>query len=438
MRGPGTAWLFVSIVLGACGARSGLEVEDLRDGGVDAPPCVPRVPAIEVCNGADDDCDGTSDEGLPIGPLGEARALRTTEGDTGAEALCVSCRWAWSPSIAAVEGGMLVPFFVGIYGGREMPSLFFRRTDRDGVPVGEVGNQGVAVPLMLRRMDEPGPDGATWIDATLRVGFDDRPGWVIVERDGSLRTLEAGMRSQVRSPSIVLGGALVAGWAHETNVRVDVLTPDGIGVRTTSHAVRVPGIELGGLTSLALARTPRGDEGALFVARFTSEPRAFRLFAQRLDRTGTPNGEIVTLLEDDASLSMLAIGTEGGYLLFDPGNGSGPTSRFVDEALTRVEPPVLLLETEEGSDYSFDFLPLAGGGFLVHTVDALVRLDARGAPQAMWRGRMAPGDDEQNRYVVRPDLAEIDGRLFVTWHGIEADRTPNTVWIRELACADPD
>ncbi len=90
-------WTF-TVVLAACGARSGLEAaptagDGRRDAGVDAgPPC---VPTDEVCNAVDDDCDGRFDEGLGFGEVRHV-VVRSTEGTTGP---CSTCQWAAGPQL---------------------------------------------------------------------------------------------------------------------------------------------------------------------------------------------------------------------------------------------------------------------------------------------------------------------------------------------------
>jgi hypothetical protein len=424
------------MAMGACGARTGVESPRPRvDAGlpVDAAACVPAVPSLERCNGVDDDCDGTIDEGLPFAPIGPAYALRTTEGDTGATELCSSCRWAWRPAIASTDEGLLVAFRIGIYGGREEPALFGRRTDRDGVPLGAVEQLGMDVPLWLRRVDEPGARGTTWIDATWRIGSDDLAGWVVVERDGSVRSLRAGLDRRVSQVSSVpLRDGVLAAWQRGGEaLEAGRFDREGraLGVRTLA-----PGLLAGGgLTVHSLASRVDAEGAVLFVARFTSEPRRFSLHAVRIGPDGD-GGPVVTLLDDGATLQLRAARAEGGYVLFDPGNGTEATSRFVDASLSAVSEPLPLDPGVDGADLAFDVARLPGG-FLVVTGEALVRLDARGRPVASWRGRLAPGDDEGNAYVTTPDLVVRDGRVWIAWHGLAEDRTPNTVWIRELGCA---
>jgi hypothetical protein len=426
----------------ACGARTPLADADAgatADADVaavadapDAPGCIPAVPPVERCNGLDDDCDGLVDEGLPYEPIGPARALRTIEGDTHGVPQCSSCRWAWEPSLAPTATGFVVPFRIGIYGGREEPSLFSRATDADGAPLGEVRSEGAEVPLYLRRWDMPGPDGDTWIDANVRVGRDDRPGWVIVDRDGRTRVITQGATGQ-RSPSVTLNGAVIVGTTAGVNVRAEQSVIEGAQVRTTSRRVLVPDIAQGGLTSLGLAVAPRGDGAVLFVSRFFASPRTFRLWAQRLGGSGEPVGDATLVIAEGAPLRFFAATTNDGYLIFDPGNGSPATSRFVDAELRGAGEPVALDPGTTGGALGFDYLRMPDGAWLAHTGGALVRLDPRGAPSARWSGELAP--EGRRGEVVTPDLNRRAGRTFITWQDIAPDATPNTVWVRELGCA---
>lgn len=429
----------IALLAMGCGARSGLEVPaPAPDAGpvIDAAPCVPR--GVEQCGPIDDDCDGRIDEGLPIGPIAEAFALRTTELETLSASSCDTCQWAWRPSLVPTREGFFVPFHLGIYGGRESPSLAARSTDADGRPVGEVTFVGDSVPLYLRHVRGEVSTGASWIEATLRIGTDDLAGYVVVDPDGSVRVvnLGAGRRAHAQSTIAMRDGVLTAWHQDADPERIDAARVDASGRVLAVSSVSGDLFPTATLTSHTLARRVDGEGAVLFVARFISEPRTFDLHAIRLDADGRAIEAPRTL---DPALpqglpQLRAMETDEGYVVFDPGNGTPTSARFVSASLDAIEAPIAL-DTEDGSDLGFTVMRIAGG-LLVIAGNTIVRLDARGRPIAHWRGRLAPGTDEGNAYTVTPDLAVRDGRTFVTWHGIERPGVPNTVWIRELGCLE--
>jgi hypothetical protein len=102
---------------------------------------LPCVPAREVCNGLDDDCDGEVDEDLPLELSGDGDpvVVRSTEGRTFD---CTTCAWAWYPKLVEAGADLGVIWYLGIYGGNEHPSGFRRRLDAFGAPLGEVESLG--------------------------------------------------------------------------------------------------------------------------------------------------------------------------------------------------------------------------------------------------------------------------------------------------------
>jgi len=429
----------LAAILG-CGARSGLETPSAPpdagrpDVGADAAPCVPSGP--ERCGERDDDCDGRIDEGLPIAPIGEALALRTTEGDTGSSELCSSCRWAWDPVLAPTREGFLVPFHLGIYGGREMPALLSRRTDPSGAPLGEVAVIGDAVPLHMRGLDDVGETGTTFLDTELRIGTDDLASFMAVEPDGTVRVIRPtrGRRAFYATSLPIRDGVLSAWRQEEAPVRIEASRFDASGAALGVRTISGPLLDGSTLSGHTLATRLDAEGVIVFVVVFVSEPRSFTLYAIRLDADARAEMP-VRIPAEQITLEQRASRSDGGYVLFDPGNGTEAVSRFVPSSLASASEPVALDPGVDGSRLSFDFLRIPGG-FVAVSGLAILRLDSEGRPTASWHGRLAPGSDEGNAYVVSPDLARRDGRLFLTWHGVAEDDTPNTVWIRELACVD--
>lgn len=89
------------LVLGGCGARTGLETPPpagARDAGLDAGTSDACAPSPEICDGIDQDCDGTIDDGL---------TCYTLDGDPIEALTTTSCGAGWyaydAPDIASAN-----------------------------------------------------------------------------------------------------------------------------------------------------------------------------------------------------------------------------------------------------------------------------------------------------------------------------------------------
>ena len=134
-----------------------------------ASPCVPAVDPTEGCNGADDDCDGLIDEGLPWTLLDEPGVVWTGEGA------------ALSAHLSAHGDGLLAGFRLGFV---EPPNGMRRLLDETGAPVGEAApfsatyvSQG---PTLSR-----GPEGSTLMAWCGARGGESRAIAARIERDGT-------------------------------------------------------------------------------------------------------------------------------------------------------------------------------------------------------------------------------------------------------------
>jgi hypothetical protein len=371
----------------------------------------------------------------PACPRAPSAAARSTT--TNPPGVCDTCQWAWRPSLVARPTGFFVPFHLGIYGGREMPSLYARDTDASGRPLGEVRIVTDSVPLYLARTEGPSSTGAQWIDAVLRIGTDDLHGFVIAEADGTVRVVSAGAGRRAHAgASVPMREGVLSVWHQDAEPeRLEAARFDASGRALGTSVISGELFATATLTGHTVARRVEAEGAVVFVERFVSEPRAFTLHAVRLDVDGRAIESVRTITPGIDHLSQLrASATEGGYVVFDPGNGSPPRTRFVSSDLASSTAPQDIDEAT-GSDLTFDFLRVPGG-FVVISTDAILRLDARGRTTARWRGRLAAGTDEGNAYVTTPDLAMREDRLFVAWHGIAESGTPTTFWIRELGCVD--
>jgi hypothetical protein len=432
------------LVASACGSRSGLLVETdehPRDAGptpeVDAgpPPC---VPSPERCNLRDDDCDGTVDDGLGFGAIGDVVVLREDEFDTGS---CTSCAWAWDTIVAEAGTGYLAAWYVGIYGGREMPNLFGRRLDASGAPLGPVERLGGEVVLSLDPMTEaPVPGRGRLVASCVRTGTNDRMGWHGFRDDGSLARVTPSPAPPCSADRklVYTGERVLAVHVEDRTLVIRAYDLDG-GDRGETR-VEVPDL---------LFATPFSHRGEVAILGLVVRGDVRELWFALADARGGVLVEPFPLRDVPYDPNTRAIGVEGGWLLVDPGNAF------------RGEPATRQRLGREGATETLptpwaDGRPLGDSGMndlLVHhpTEPALVAvfqgpptdegrpgdihvelLDERGDPTHQ-ATVPAPGQGA----LVDPEVAYTNDRLTLVWHDLAEDAQKNRVFAQQLGCVEP-
>jgi hypothetical protein len=444
-RGPRLRLLEITllVLVAGCGAKSALEITAARDASVNdaprldapgdagSPDTAVCVPEGERCNGRDDDCDGMLDEGLGFGPLGEVIVLRSTELDTGD---CGSCSWAWEPVLAPNDaGGLTALFRIGIYGGREQPNVITRALDRRGEPVGPLTVTPDLVILSSHRLrTSRGPGDPTLVAAQIRRGIGAREvgGWLTVDRAGVIETVSPPYRA---SPPIAVLGDRVISIDTDSRRAVLVHTASLDGSDPTSTEIEFEELltVFPGFNETEVGLVVLTYVGAIHALHFVSVNGRGEIVAGPRDLehpyrsyprlVGTSEGFLFVLPGDrDEEASIATMGHDGATVLplrpvpelHGPLSDSGLSDGFAHHP---TAPELVLVTTN----------PYEPGDMHV------VRIDEHAEILAEWSGP-APGG-----YVVYPEvLFTDDGRLLIAWHDVEADATPNRVYVREFGCSE--
>jgi len=430
--------------LAGCGAKSALEITAPGDAAmsldvprVDAPLDAGRadtpicVPSDERCNGRDDDCDGRADEALGIGPLGDVIVLRSTELDTGD---CGSCSWAWEPVLAPNDrGGFEALFRIGIYGGREQPNVITRALDRRGNALGPLAVTPDLVILSSHRLrTSRGAGDPTLVAAQVRrgIGALEMGGWLSIDRTGSIETVRPPYRA---SPPVAVLGDRVISIDTDSRRALLIHTANLDGSDSTST-------EIGFEELLTVFPGFNETEVGLVVLTYVDAIRALHFVSVN------GRGELLSGPRD-LDYPYLSyprvVGTSEGFLFMLPGD------RDTEAAIATMGhdgSPILPLRSapelhgplsDSGLSDAFAHHPTAPELVLVTTNPYepgdmhVVRIDEHAEILAEWSGP-APGG-----YVVYPEVVFTDdGRLLIAWHDVEADATPNRVYVREFGCTE--
>ncbi len=393
------------------------------------PACVPRQPSPEACNLADDDCDGQVDEGFGIGPLGPASVLRSTENETGA---CTSCYWAFDTVIAPSPPGFVVLWRLGVYGGEEQPSLFGRRVDRFGAPVGAVVPWTSDVVMSMRPVPviAPGPPGGVPLTAVYRNGSSEQSGFVFLDETGATDFVPTNPGLRNYPATVWTGERFVTAWEEDDTLRVAVSTADGVEERL----VDVDPLERPGAITLGVFP---GRVGVL-VSRYR-EPETRDQWFIELDATGNV---IVPAKQIDVAYTtwQRLVGTPEGWLhirpngfeepstrqaLAETGEPLGPATPFEDGRHLQDSGLQDLFVPWPGSDEIFSAWQDPSGGDMHVEV-----LDSRGNVRRGWSG---PAGNPDGMFVD-PHFVQVDDRIVMVWHGGSPDSTPNFVMTQSFGC----
>lgn len=440
------AAILLGILVIGCGARGALEVDPTPpDGGT---VCVPADPAVEACNGRDDDCDGAFDEDLGFDRLGDPIAIRIDEGETGT---CDVCRWAWGTALLPTEGGWLATWRVSFDGLRPMPNAFSRRLDRAGRPVAPTVTLFEApVPQGFRVV--PTTRGRALLAFCIRDVADDVPASAFLDARGA--TLAGPTQ---RSPHLRgCGGQLVDAvwtgrrhlfsWLHgRDGIALDVADEDGRSLRSEVHDREGwewidPGVRLsvahGGVLQVFLHR-PDPDH-----------PPTNELVVRRLDLEGNARSEIVVPIDDGQAADPMVASAARGWLILARRNSDGGyyTVRVDDDGALLSGATLHDVAREQHNTHS-DLEPRPGGGFYLATTvsepglpttyrSILALLDDEGRIERELAGDPIDGSSAEG-WVLSPDVVARDGEAWVLYHGIAPDADFNRVLLQRYGCVAP-
>lgn len=385
------------------------------------------MPSAEVCNGADDDCDGLIDNGLAFGPRGPLYELREGRGSAGA---CTSCWWAWDPVLVPRADGWLALWWLGIDGGREQPNVWSRALGADGAPQGApqlFSRTEVVLDQVLLLPRTPG--GGALLGVSRRLGTQDGPALLTVRGDGS--SSFAGLAGfPCRTPDQHTSGR-VACASYNTD-RVGTGTASFDGGDLSARNIAVPGavwVSAGayGERFAALVYTVRGGQrDLLFLA---------------LSPRGEPLGAGRPLALTYESYPRL-VGTSEGWLVVMPGLRGSP-ARF---ATLDPEGNVLTPLTAWPDGHPLDETGLTS--VFVHHPTALELAVLRSEPMGTAGARLVvevlsergevlrswAGPTPNAAPVVSPSIQFSAAGLQLAWHDVAADRTANRVYTQSFGC----
>lgn len=396
----------------------------------------------EVCNGIDDDCDGEIDEDLALEVVEGPIAVRDREGrtDVGLGVDCASCGWAWHPQLVMPQGELGVVWYLGIWGGDEQPSSFFRRLSWELEPQGSVRSLGPQywMSTLARGTTATGVELLTFVE---RVGRSDLPSFGSISGDfeqaasvplpGCSSASYGGLMGPL-FPGLV--GCSSFGVLHSFAV-------DDDGQRVLAHEqhdLHLPGetmTDLGGRAVAAL----KGNSGLLAVPL---RPGAFytpmQLWTRPISAQGAPLSD--GLRQDIGGPKGLQLeglfAVPDGYLLFghDRGLGDWPRGRFVvplgpDGRLTGE-----LAYYDQGRLAEFDEVVVlrVGSGFVVAETTAqglrIARLNGAGAVLQELQENMFP--------YSQASLLFARGHLYVAYaESPSLSGAENRVVVARFSCA---
>jgi hypothetical protein len=398
--------------------------------------------SVESCNGIDDDCNGVIDDGLPLvaqpGPI----TVRSNQGrtDVGLNLDCDSCGWAWDPQLVETDDGLGVLWFLGIWGGSEQPSAFYRRLNSDLEPVGDVSSLGPEYWMGALRRGAPDPAGTVLL-FTERVGKADVPSFSFIDRQLSV------------ADAVPLDGCAGVGW----NFSLAPLAPRVVSclgenfirlfqlderkphiVARRSQDLRLPGEA--NVSAVGPARGAVRDGRGLVAMTVRPEPGAFSnvLWTLEISRTGEllaePRRQQLEVSENVVPEALLD--SDDGYLLFAHRYTAGlwPTERFTvplapDGTLEAAPTPY----ASKKSSYWDDFAVIrVGSGFVAASTQEFAgltvqQLDANGK---VWNEVAVLAEA-----YSPPALLFSRGQLYVAFTESPRDATENRVQLQRFSCA---
>lgn len=425
---------------GASAGTSGSTGSAGEAGSGGAPDC-PDDAGPEVCNGLDDDCDGEIDEDLPLDIVDGPVAVRTDEGrtDEGSPFNCISCGWAWYPQLVMPQGELGVVWYLGINGGYEQPSAFFRRLSWELEPQGVVSSLGPQywMSTLARGTTRSGAELLTFVE---RLEHTDKPSFGLLSNgfeQGASMTLEGCSTGGYGGLLTPLAPSLVA---CASGGVVHTFALDDAGTRVTArnhHELALPGETKADLVARPVAAF-KGSSGLLAVPMRPGPPfTAEVLWTQAISADGAPLAEARRQeLGGPKGLHLEGLfATPQGYLLFADERKSGewPGGRFVVPLTSTGELNGDLAHYDQGlADFDEVKVLQVGDGFVVAEAIAdglrVEQLDETGAMVSSWQRPL-------NIYS-QPALLFARGHLYVTF--VEEplfDGSENRVQVMRFSCA---
>jgi hypothetical protein len=410
-------------------------------GGAGGVPACVGVGRDEICNGLDDDCDGEIDEDLPLEVVDGPIAVRDHEGrtDDGLPVDCVSCGWAWYPQLVMPNGTLGVVWYLGIWGGNEQPSGFFRRLSWELEPLGSVGSLGPQywMSTLARGTTRTGAELLAFVE---RVERSDVPSVGRLsgafEQGASVPLLGCSSASYSGLLTPLFPGLVAC--ASFGTVHTFSVDDDGQGVSVPEHhELGVPGetmTDLGGRPFAAL----KGSSGLMAVPlRLGAFNTPMQLWTRQISAQGAALADgFRQELGGPKGLQLEGLfATTDGYLLFgdDRTSGEWPNGRFVVPLGPDGRLRGALVHYDQGlADFAEVTVVRVGSGFVVAESTALglrvEQLDETGAVVLEWQLDVP--------IYSRASLLFAQGHLYVAYTEPPAQNGgENRVMVGRFSCA---
>jgi hypothetical protein len=413
-------------------------------GGEVAEPCSGDG-SLEVCNGIDDDCDGDIDEGWPLSVVEAPVVARLDEGatDVGSNVSCISCSWAWEPQLIESGSGIGVVWYLGIYGGKEQPSSFFRALSPELEAQSEVGSLGPE--YWMGSLVRGGTDRrGSFLTLVERVAGADVPSFAFIDRNlkahDSVALPGCGQPgySFTLSP---LTASLVSCGSSGTLHLFAIDAAAGKVLATHEQDLLLAGETMTDIGGRAVAAM-HGDQGLVVTPIHHGLNRAAELVTIEISAGGEPLAaprrqmvDVPTGLELEGLFAV-----DGGYLLFGHNRDvpSWPMGRFVAPLGFDGEPRGGAAHYDENELAEWDDVAVLqlGDGFVIVTSSEqrgliVIQLDSLGSVLSKWHQDVPA--------YSPPSLLYSRGHLYVAYAESPAlDDAPNRVLVSRFSCKRPD
>ena len=409
--------------------------------------CVPGPPSDEICGGEDEDCDGRVDENLGLGALADAIEIR--EGVGGYDR-CRTCRLTLYAVLAPTDEGYMAIWHHGISGGDEIPNVWSRRLGPDLVPLTEPEPIFPGVVLLgVEAIPHATYRGETLIRAVERSGGRDLRRFLRVDAGGTLTLeddwLDTGREARNAPPHELFNGERMigVGWAEsdfdtmeENRLRITSANFDGSDLR--EFEVAAPYSRGGNISSY-------GGRVAVHSFVVNADVMPIERWTELLviDASGEPEGEPRGLDVNYANWARWI--TRRDTIHFWDTTASAATERFiVDWSGNTLSGPTLFEDERRMRDApSGDAILEEDDHYtlLWHDTEALeFGIEERDDDGELLRqGPVDPPPHPiapEGAYLNHPELRRRGDEYHAIWTDGAVEDAANRIWVQRFGCIE--